>query len=245
MAEREGFTRIEEQEDEPNGLLLAILHTGKELYREIHRNLFVSEQEIAQRLRNDGEQFVNDLLIACRHLQQNRGILNGVYDIVSEFQQIIIRLEERFIVSEEEEVHYASPNEAPEGRGRPKLLIPKEQLEGLRSLGFSWMSISKMLGVSEKTIRRRREAYGIPSTHEQFMATTDAQVDNLVRSALHESPNSGERMIMGFLRGKGVHVQRWRIRKSIWRIDPVNRALRRRTITQRRVYSVPTPNSLW
>ena len=77
------------------------------------------------------------------------------------------------------------------------------------------------------------------------MAITDAQVDDLVRSALQESPNSGKRMIMGFLRGKGVHVQRWRIRQSIWRIDPVNRALRRRTITQRRVYSVPTPNSLW
>ena len=102
-----------------------------------------------------------------------------------------------------------------------------------------------MLGVSEKTLRRRREAYGIPSTQEQFMAATDDQVDDLVKAALQELPNSGERMIMGFLRGKRFYVQRWRIRQSIWRVDPVNRELRRRTITQRRVYSVPTPNSLW
>ena len=81
----------------------------------------------------------------------------------------------------------------------------------------------------------RLDAYGIPSTHEQFMEITDDQVDDLVKSALEVSPNSGERMVMGFLRGRRVYVQRWRIRKSI----------RRRTITQRRVYNVPTPNSLW
>ena len=51
------------------------------------------------------------------------------------------RLEERFQASEECDVHYTCPKSAPEGRGRPKLLIPKEQLEGLRSLGFSWISL--------------------------------------------------------------------------------------------------------
>ena len=239
------MAEIAGEENEPNDLLLTILYAGKDLYEEIHRNLFVSECEIAERLQNDGEQFINDLLIGCRHLQRNREIMDGVYDIVGEFQRLMSRLEERFQVSEECDVHYTCPKSAPEGRGRPKLLIPKEQLEGLRSLGFSWISISQMLGVSEKTLRRRREAYGIPSTQELFIATTDDQVDDLVKAALQESPNSGERMIMGFLRGKGFYVQRWRIRQSIWRVDPVNRELRRRTITQRRVYSVPTPNSLW
>ena len=102
------------------------------------------------------------MLIACRHLQQNREITNGVYDIVSEFQQLIIRLEERFIVSEEEEIDYTSPKEAPNGRGRPKLLTPKEQLEGLRSLGFSWISISKMLGVSEKNYKETKRSQWNP-----------------------------------------------------------------------------------
>ena len=38
--------------------------------------LFVSEPEIAERLRNRGEQFINirNLIIACRHLEQNRDI---------------------------------------------------------------------------------------------------------------------------------------------------------------------------
>ena len=128
------MVEIAGEENEPNDLLLiTILYAGKDLYEEIHRNLFVSECEIAERLQNDGEQFINDLLIGCRHLQRNREIMDGIYDIVSEFQRLMARLEERFQVSEECDVHYTYPKSAPEGRGRPKLLIPKEQLEGLRS----------------------------------------------------------------------------------------------------------------
>ena len=195
-----------EQGNGQNESLLAILHAGKELYQEMHRNIFVSEPEIAERLRNRGEQFISNLIIACRHLEQNRDISDVVYNTVAEFQRLISRFEERFQTFEENEVHYTCPNEGvQQGRGRPRLLIPKEQLEGLRLLGFSWISISKMLGVSEKTVRRRRDAYGIPSTREQFMEITDDQVDDLVKSALEVSPNSGERMVMGFLRGRGVY----------------------------------------
>ena len=48
-------------------------------YEEIHRNLFVSECEIAERLQNDCKQFINDLLIGCRHLQRNREILRMAF----------------------------------------------------------------------------------------------------------------------------------------------------------------------
>ena len=39
-----------EQGNGQNESLLAILHVGKELYQEMHRNIFVSEPEIAERL---------------------------------------------------------------------------------------------------------------------------------------------------------------------------------------------------
>ena len=41
-----------EQGNGQNESLLAILHAGKEFYQEMHRNIFVSEPEIAERLRN-------------------------------------------------------------------------------------------------------------------------------------------------------------------------------------------------
>ena len=69
----ETLTTIKEGNGQ-NESILAILHVGKELHQEMHRNIFVSEPEIAERLRNRGEQFIRNLIIACRHLEQNRDI---------------------------------------------------------------------------------------------------------------------------------------------------------------------------
>ena len=49
----------------------------------------------------------------------------------------------------------------------------------------------------------------------------------------------------GALRGRGINVQRWRIRNAIRNIDPINRAIRRRYTIQRRLYNVKKPNLLW
>ena len=49
------MAEIAGEENEPNDLLLTILYDGKDLYEEIHKNLFFSECEIAERLLNDDE----------------------------------------------------------------------------------------------------------------------------------------------------------------------------------------------
>jgi hypothetical protein len=83
-----------EQGNGQNESLLAILHAGKELYQEMHRNIFVSEPEIAERLRNHGEKFISNLIIACRrrHLEQNRDISDVVYNTVTTFMLFITLL---------------------------------------------------------------------------------------------------------------------------------------------------------
>ena len=40
--------------------------------------------------------------------------------------------------------------------GRPAYDIPSGQIEGLRSMGFSWMKIADSLSVSERTLRNKR-----------------------------------------------------------------------------------------
>ena len=42
-------------------------------------------------------------------------------------------------------------------RGQPRLEISKRQIECLRELHFSWTKMAELLGVSTKTLRRRRE----------------------------------------------------------------------------------------
>jgi len=233
--------------DELDVVFFEVVQVGIEIYQEVQRKLFISDSVTAELLRNRCVEFIIALLLSSRHLEAHQNIMQDIHLVVVEFQKLISRFEERFNNFTEDEVHYCCPKEQLhiKGQGRPKLKIPKEQLEGLRALGFSWVAISKMLGVSEKTVRRRKEAYNMSSSMELFSKISDDEIDEFMKFILQISPNSGERMIMGWFRGRGINVQRWRIRESIARVDPISRDLRRRTVTRRRIYSVPTPNSLW
>ncbi|CAB3999437.1 uncharacterized protein LOC110247927 [Paramuricea clavata] len=123
-------------------------------------------------------------------------------------------------------------------------LIRSERIEGLQELGFSWSKIARMIGISRITLYRRRLALGIGNEVE-FNQLEDHEVDELVASIIQLSPNSGEVMVRGALRARGVKIQRWRIRESLMRVDPVRRRRRQRLRIERRVYRVPGPNSLW
>jgi hypothetical protein len=59
------------------------------------------------------------------------------------------------------------------------------------------------------------------------------------------TPYSGESYVRGSLKGKGIHVQRSRIRESLKRVDGIARAVRKRYAISRRIYNVPGPNHLW
>ena len=46
--------------------------------------------------------------------------------------------------------------------GRPRIEITQEQIEVLRNnLGFKWIDIARMFGVSSRTLIRRREELGM------------------------------------------------------------------------------------
>ena len=55
---------------------------------------------------------------------------------------------------------------------------------------------------------------------------SNEELDDLIKSIKNEHPLCGERIIIGILRAKGVSVQRWKIRESIHRVDPINAAIR-------------------
>lgn len=68
---------------------------------------------------------------------------------------------------------------------------------------------------------------------------------NTVREILQVVPNAGETYIIGALRARDIHVQRWRVRAAIQAVDPISRSLRRTRAIVRRVYNVLSPNALW
>ena len=101
-------------------------------------------------------------------------------------------------------------------QGRPMYRITEFQIWGLRSVGFTWRKIASFFCVSERTLRRRRQEMGWPTREQEFSQISDDTLDIVVRNILSLSPNSGERMVLGALRGRGLLVQRSRVRESIF-----------------------------
>ena len=126
--------------------------------------------------------------------------------------------------------------------GRPTYNITKGQIEQLRETGMNWRSVAKVLRISDSTLYRRRLELNVTDT---FSLIEDDELDRIIQDILRLTPYSGETYVKGALQGRGITVQRARIRASLFRIDPVGRAIRRRRKIVRRTYNVTSPNNLW
>ena len=135
--------------------------------------------------------------------------------------------------------------ESSSGPGRPRYVIPSEQLSCLRSEFNSWTQIVADLGVSRQTIDNRRRELGFSLVFEGYSNIPGTDLDNLVRDELNAFPRTGKTNVMAGLRQRGIDVQRWRVREAIVRLDPINRGNRWGQRIVRRPYSVPHPNFLW
>jgi hypothetical protein len=86
------------------------------------------------------------------------------------------------------------------------------------------------------------KSYGIS---RKFDDRSDAGLDILVTAFKAEKPNAGFRYLLGYLRSRGLRVQKERVRQALRRVDGLGQELRRRKTIQRRKYKVPRPNYLW
>ena len=140
----------------------------------------------------------------------------------------------------------SSPNRVDTGQvGRSKFDIKEETLVELRSLGFSWEDISRMLLVSRWTIHRRVSEFGL--THlSRLSDITDEQLNSKVSAFQNEHGCLvGTSMVLGHLRSEGLSIQRERVRKCLARVDTRNARIRWAITVSRRAYPVAGPNSLW
>ena len=145
---------------------------------------------------------------------------------------------------------FSCPTEQATRSGRPRFQIPEEVIQGLFDIHGSWKDVAKEAGVSYKTLLRRRHQYSMTVNNTSGPRITYSDISNsklceVVSEVLQIMPNAGETYVIGALRNRGIHVQRWRIRETINVVDPVSRALRRCRAVIRRTYNVPCPNALW
>ena len=127
--------------------------------------------------------------------------------------------------------------------GAPTFDIPKSVLENHIEEGFMIKEIASMLSVSESTIYRRMQAYGLSSL--DFSDISDEDLDYHMSELSMDFPFCGEGMMKYLLQERGIKVQRMRLRDSIHRVDQEGVLERKKGRLQRRVYNVQGPNHLW
>ena len=129
-------------------------------------------------------------------------------------------------------------------QGRPAKTVNEDYLKEAMSSkrNISLTALAKKLKMHRYTLRRKMKFYGVS---RRFDEISDADLDRLVTVFKDEKPNAGLRYLIGFLRCRGLRVQKERVRQALRRVDGLGQELRRRNTIQRRKYKVPRPNYLW
>ena len=183
-------------------------------------------------------------------IQENQRT-DSFFQLRRDFEQLCTAFEtayNRFVESipnSNYDLNFRCQRERVFGPGRRTVVITRQQIEALREIHFSWSSIARLLGVSERTLERRRREFQMPIGKACYSDISDEELDRIVSQIIGLTPNAGETLVQGALRRRGLSVQRRRRRESILRVDPISRLLRRRQLIYRRHYQVRAPNSLW
>lgn len=105
-------------------------------------------------------------------------------------------------------------------------------------MGFSPTTVSKMFKIGRTTLYRIMSRYNISSS-SIYTDINDDDLDSLVSDIKQSHPHSGVSMVTGHLRSRGFHIQRYRIRECLRRIDPIAAHMRWGLAAHRRKYWVP------
>ena len=127
--------------------------------------------------------------------------------------------------------------------GRPSIHINIHYVELLHGAGYTLTNIACALQISRSTLWRHLQEIGV--TLNGYSTISDSELDTIVRYYQETNPNCDQILLSGYLRSRGIIIQRRRIRESVCRVDPLRQRIRWHPAITRRVYQVPGANSLW
>ena len=181
----------------------------------------------------------NAVVRYCDHIPSGEAVIRlvqGATELLRESEG------DRFSTNDSLQAEFAVTGQ----RGRPRFLISKDQLDFLLDLRFTSGEIASLLGVSERTVKRRISEYE-SFVRQRYSNISDEILDGIVEGLMREFPNCGYKRMSGLLLDAGHRIQQNRIRECMRRVNPEGvllRALELRTVCRRR-YQVRGPLALW
>lgn len=126
------------------------------------------------------------------------------------------------------------------GMAPAKKHIDVAEVTRLRKLKFKWRKVSKLVGVSERLMRKWRREVGFI---EPLNSMTDNDIDTFINN--NKQRGRGAVHMLGLFTAKGFNVTRKRVRESVNRVDAVGKELRKTKAIKRREYTVAGPHHMW
>ncbi len=240
--------------DEPANNINAFFGNIPSLISEAHRQIFcdnINVIEFMQRRIESSLQVLNILYDRCQSELYDRRLEENIGILVSKLQELLNDYKQQWVENDNSS-HFSCPVEdGQEGRrGRQRYIVPERSLTGLFQIHGNWEQVANDLGISYRTLLRRRHEYGLTvnvtrGPRATYTDISQSDLCDIVRVVLGILPNAGETFVLGALRQRGILVQRWRVRDAIYHVDPLTRAMRRSVAIIQRSYNVPCPNALW
>ncbi|KAA0706662.1 hypothetical protein E1301_Tti014012 [Triplophysa tibetana] len=184
---------------------------------------------------------INSCLVNLRRIE---GMLSGetMDNLIRSLTDLRAVLRQYVEVREEA---YTVPRICSGPRGRPKIMVSRQQLEFLMTQGFTIKRMARLLGCSASFLYKRTKALGMPIRNSRSSSLTDEELEQHIQRLHNLYPRSGSEIMRALLRAEGLLVTRQRVRLTLANIDPAAAARRWSSAVARRTYYVPYPNSLW
>lgn len=98
---------------------------------------------------------------------------------------------------------------------------------------------------SRQTLYNHCVRLNIQTPRQRYSNISQHDLQQAVQEISQQQPNSGAEEVRATLRTRGLVVRREPVRRALRTADPIGVARRWAQTTERRTYSVPSPNSLW
>ena len=193
--------------------------------RHLHSSNLNVLEHLSRRL-DDSLNVLNTFLSKCGELNILETFTTNVRSLLEELYSIhtcnlnIIIIEYDFVLNSNHPCSLPSAEPICTLLGWPRLRVSAVEINLLYNVYRSWKDVALHLGVSVRTLERKRNEFTITvsdrtGSRSTYATISDEQLCSVVREVLEILPNAGETYIIGACRQCNKFVQRQRIRDAI------------------------------
>ena len=157
-------------------------------WEQLQRHYFTDDLGLAERLVERSEECAEVLRSIHGRVHERVSVLDDLCTVLTALSEFMGHYED--IVERElsciPPITGSCPVQQSGSVGRPRYVVDEEQIEAMIELGCNYERMAAILGISSRTLRRRRSEYGF-CMGRNYSEISDDELDHLISSILRVS----------------------------------------------------------